>query len=197
MRNSCLCLVLRTQGKNLFSNYFNNGFTLLEVCIIILLIGILGAIAVPTWLAFLDTQRLNVAQNQAYLAFRQAQSQAKQEGVTVQISFREYSVLIAGEYTTVTQWAIHDATISPAQAQWYNFDQDIILDPETTLEDISGVKYIQFNFLGAVRQPPLGRLTLSSKYGGHSKRCVFVSTILGALRTAKEHPNPSDGRYCY
>ena len=124
----------------------------------------------------MDTQRLNIAQNQAYLAFRQGQNQAKQEGVTVQISFRESSIFIAGEYTTVTQWAIHDATISPAQAQWYNFDQDIILDPETTLQDVSGVKYIQFNFLGAVRQPPLGRLTLSSKYGV-SLNVVFLSLL--------------------
>ncbi|MFM6198294.1 MAG: prepilin-type cleavage/methylation domain-containing protein, partial [Dolichospermum sp.] len=34
--------------------------------------------------------------------------------------------------------------------------------------------------------PPLGKITLSSKSGGTGKRCVIVSTILGAMRTAKD-----------
>jgi type II secretory pathway pseudopilin PulG len=152
-------------------------------------VAILGAIALPTWLAFVDTQRLNVAQSQVYFAFREAQSQAKKEKLTVQISFREYNA--------IAQWAIHDATISPSQAKWNNFDENIILDPETTLQYSNGVRRIQFDYLGAVREPPLGRITLSSKYGGKSKRCVFVSTILGALRTAKEHPLMKEGKYCY
>jgi type II secretory pathway pseudopilin PulG len=181
--------LLLTQGKNPIKYDRSSGFTFLEMLIIVGLISILGAIAIPTWLAFIDNQRLNTAQNITYLAIRQAQSQAKKEKLTIQISFREYNA--------IAQWAIHEARVSPAQAQWHNFDQDIILDPETTLHYANGVRHIQFDFLGAVRQPPLGRVTLSTRYGGHRKRCVFVSTILGALRTAKEHPHTKDGKYCY
>ncbi|MHC5727644.1 MAG: prepilin-type cleavage/methylation domain-containing protein, partial [Nostoc sp.] len=33
--------------------------------------------------------------------------------------------------------------------------------------------------------------------GGKAKRCIFVSTILGAMRTAKEHTTTDDDKYCY
>jgi len=183
---SLFSLILR---KNLSSDNLENGFTLLELLITILLLTILGAIAIPNWLAFVDTQRLNVAQEEVYFAIRQAQSEAKRERLTVQISFREYNA--------IAQWAIHDATISPSQAHWHNLDENIILDPETTLQYSHGVRRIEFDYLGAVREPPLGRVTLSSRDGGKSKRCVFVSTILGALRTAREHPHSKEGKYCY
>jgi hypothetical protein len=58
------------------------------------------------------------------------------------------------------------------------------------------VRRVPFDNLGTVK-PPLGRITLSSKSGGKAKRCVFISTILGAMRTAQENPRPDDGKYCY
>lgn len=71
------------------------------------------------------------------------------------------------------------------------------LDAETTLQESNGIKQIQFDYRGSVSKPPLGRITLSSKSGGKAKRCVIVSTILGAMRTAKEHPTTNNGKYCY
>lgn len=59
------------------------------------------------------------------------------------------------------------------------------LDPNSTLELDNGVRRVRFNDLGGVT-PPLGKITLSSKSGGTGKRCVIVSTILGAMRTAKD-----------
>lgn len=167
----------------------NKGFTLVEVLVIVLIIGIISAIAAPSWIRFLDTLRLNAAQEKVYLAFRETQNQAKRTRTTWQISFREYR----GD----VEWAVHPATLDPYAAKWNALDRSVRLDPETTLQMTHGVRQIKFNFRGAVRQPPLGRITLSSKSGGAVKRCVFVSTILGALRTAQEQPTPQDGKYCY
>ena len=45
---------------------------------------------------------------------------------------------------------------------------------------------------------PLGRITLSSRNGGKAKRCIYISTLLGAIRTAKEHDTRNEeGKYCY
>ncbi len=167
----------------------NNGFTLLENLMILLIIGILGGIAAPSWMSFLNNLRLNTAQNQVYQAIRQAQSQAKKEKLTWQVSFREENDIL--------QWAIHPGTVNPLNAIWNSLDATVRLDAETTLRQSNGIRHIQFDYLGSVRKLPLGTITLSSKSGGKAKRCVFVSTILGALRTAKENPTPKDGKYCY
>ncbi|MFQ4144064.1 type II secretion system protein [Chlorogloeopsis sp. ULAP02] len=168
----------------------SSGFTLLEMLVVTVVISILCVIATPSWLSFMHTRRLNVAQNEVYRAMRQAQSEAKKEKLTWQASFRNNNGIV--------QWAVHPASVSPANANWNNLDSNIRLDGETTLQQSGGVRRIRFDYMGSVDQPPLGRITLSSQHGGKAKRCVFVSTILGAMRTAKEQAQPDqNGKYCY
>lgn len=176
--------------KSCQNTRFIDGFTLPEALVSLLIIGILATLALPNWLAFVDTQRLNQAQNQVYNAMRQAQSQASKEKLTWQASFRELNGTV--------QWAVHPASVSPAVADWNNLDSRVSLDAETTLPQSNDVRQIQFDYLGNVKQPHLGRVTLSSKSRTRIKRCVFVSTILGAMRTAKERTRAnSAGHYCY
>jgi prepilin-type N-terminal cleavage/methylation domain-containing protein len=170
-------------------NFSNNGFTLLELLVSLLIIAILAAITVPSWLAFVDIQRLNTAQNEVYLAIRQAQSQAIKNKLIWQVSFREEN--------NIVQWTVHPQIKNPANIIWNNLDSNVRLDAETTSDKSNAVKQIQFDDRGHVI-PPFKRITLSSKYGGKAKRCVYISTILGAMRTAKENDKPDkDGKYCY
>ncbi len=157
--------------------------------VVILMVGILSAIAVPSWLSFIQTRRLNVAQDQVYRSIREAQSQAKKDKLPWQTSVREVN--------NIAQWAVHPATITPANASWNSLDQQIKIDSETTTLSSSGLWEAKFDYQGNVT-PPLKHITLSARDGGSSKRCVYISTILGSLRTAKEHPTPADnGNYCY
>lgn len=162
---------------------------MLEVLVSILIIGILAAITVPSWLGFVNTQRLKTAQDEVYLATRQAQRQAIKNKLDWKVSFREQNGIV--------QWAVHPATIiKPADNLWKNLDPNVRLDPETTLKPSNDITQIESDYRGNLT--PLGRITLSSKNGGKAKRCVYISTILGAMRTAKEQDTPdSDGDYCY
>ncbi|QLE44031.1 prepilin-type N-terminal cleavage/methylation domain-containing protein [Nostoc sp. C052] len=175
--------------KNLYDKHSNSGFTLLEVLVVVVLISILATLGISNWLAFVETRRLNAAQNQVHYAMRQAQRQATKEKLTWQASFREQN--------SIVQWAVHPATVNPSNVNWNNLDSNVRLDEETTLSESNGIKQIQFDYKGSVTKPPLGRITISSKSGGKVKRCVIVSTILGAMRTAKEHTTSSNDKYCY
>jgi prepilin-type N-terminal cleavage/methylation domain-containing protein len=175
--------------NNILRNSSNSGFSLVEMLVVIFIIGILSAIAIPSWLSFVNTRRLNVAQDEIYRAMRQAQSQAKKQKLTWQVSFRESNGII--------QWAIHPATANAANINWNNLDANIRLDQETTLEESNGVQQVQFDYKGNVI-PPLGQITIYSSYAGKVKRCVYISTILGAMRMAKERATANqNGKYCY
>jgi len=175
-------------AKRFLNNHSNSGFTLPEMLVVVLLIGILAALGIPNWLTFVDTRRLNTAQNQVYLAMRQAQSQATKEKLTWQASFREQNGIV--------QWAVHPATVNPSVANWNNLDVNVRFDSETNFQpSLSDIQKVSFDYKGNAKD--LGRITLSSKSGGKVKRCVIVSTLLGEMRTAKEHATAENHKYCY
>lgn len=166
------------------------GFTLVEMLIVLSIAGILAGIAAPSWVSWRNTQRLEAAQDQALQLMRQAQARAMFTRLEWRVSFREVG--------RVAQWASHPATAAPAAADWQPLPAGIQIDPaETTLTQAGGIYRVEFTHRGHVN-PPLGRLTFRTAGNPRTRRCVVVSTILGALRKARENRVADDGgRFCY
>ncbi len=219
MSSTLVNFKILVNAKVILKNRSSSGFTLLEMLVVILLIGILGAITVPSWVSFVNIRYLNTAQDEFYRAMRQAQSQAKKHKLTWQASFREHNGTV--------QWTVHqaqagkfipDAVINNDQI-WSTVHPSVYIDIErnkkgkyeTTLRKQTSpqVWRVIFNYQGCpiyevgdectkTSLRTLGQITLYSKNNVNVKRCIYVSTILGATRTGKEHSrNNENDKYCY
>ena len=161
---------------------------MLELLVIVVIVGIVAAIAVPSWLRFLAEHRTTMAQGKLRLGIQQAQAKSQQESISWQFSVRETSGTV--------EMAVHPSTLLPSLSTWEPLSTSILLDAETNLATQGSTYYVQFDAKGNVRYR-LGRVTLASRQFPTIKRCVIVSTLIGATRTAKEQRTPSDGKYCY
>ncbi|WP_414622136.1 Tfp pilus assembly protein FimT/FimU [Calothrix sp. CCY 0018] len=108
----------------------SSGFTLIEVLVTIAIVGILSAIAAPSWLGFVARQRLNKANDTVFAALQQAQREAKKNK-------RSYSVSIQLNNSTekIPQISVHPGLTPPdtASSSWRNIGADLEIKPGTIL----------------------------------------------------------------
>jgi prepilin-type N-terminal cleavage/methylation domain-containing protein len=173
----------------------DGGFTLLELIVIVLVLGILSAIAAPSWLAFINRQRVRTVNDRVFQSLRLVQSEAKRTKRDIKIEF--------------------DTTVDPPTV---TFDPPLATGGSTqtlnaggeikpgTIKLVSNATSITFDYQGNVKDqlpldtsvtPNLRRFVATvSPVNGGGKQCAIVETIIGGMRTDEGKLNAATGEGC-
>ena len=167
----------------------DQGFSLIELLVVILMVGILSAIAAPGWQAFTTGQRIKSVNNQVSQAIKLAQAEAKR-------SKSDY-VLQFDPAKDPPKYSIYKKDTPDAEKQWQSLSLDGAIK-ENMLKIYSQADGTARN---TIPFKPDGTVDIDLKYTGkntdgfsvvvypkgspNSRNCIIVQTILGATRTAE------------
>lgn len=178
-----------TFGSTAFSSTAS-GFTLTEVMVVVAMLGVLAAIAAPSWLGYFRKQTVKTTQDEVWQLLRQTQDQAQKHQTNQQLSLRQVGDRI--------EWEIHATDTASASQLWRPLAQPATIDlQETTFARSNGIYRIQFTPDGRVNGR-FGKLTVHNPSDATVSRCIVVSTMLGAMRKSERRAMANaDQHYCY
>jgi type II secretory pathway pseudopilin PulG len=165
------------RNKNLRKiHHSESGFSLIELAVIVVMIGIFSAIAAPVWDVFVSRQRVGAVNGQVLQALQSAQAEAKRTKQEITVTFDD----------TVDPPTY---TLNGVNPQKLNIGGEI---KEEMITLSPNAAQITFNHIGAVDKenntiilPFKVVVAPAGSSNSSSQRCVIVETILGAMRTAE------------
>lgn len=182
-----------------FSTRSTEGFTLLEMLVVIIMIGVMFAIAAPSWVAFLNNQRVNTARNQVFETLRAAQSEAKRTKINRAVVFdnnsnmpRMATIPVLGDsIDTPTKSAVQNwQTLGNGEIKPGTIKVNSVPAPASQVFDAS----VLFDTYGNVIKTNNTALDTANGYkivvgvvsSTNPRRCIAIKTLLGAAQESAD-----------
>ncbi|QLE46761.1 prepilin-type N-terminal cleavage/methylation domain-containing protein [Nostoc sp. C057] len=205
------CLIHRLRYASGYTQH-DAGFSLLELIVVMVMIGILSAIAAPGWLAFVNRQKVNKVNDAVLAALQEAQREAKNKKLSYSVSFQKNSTTQNAEVAVYNTNA-GSPTWKPLGADVGISSDKFLLGANLTSQNTAGssVSYtlsastkITFDYMGTLpnasfgtpvapsTEPPGLKIVVAVPSSANStsassvKRCVIVKTLLGSMLTAQD-----------
>ncbi|MCC3427931.1 MAG: prepilin-type N-terminal cleavage/methylation domain-containing protein [Microcoleus sp. PH2017_01_SCD_O_A] len=208
MKTPILLKILQNSARKNNPNYKkiasikgDAGFTILELLVVVIMLGILASIAAPGWLGFINRQRVRTVNDRVFQTLRTAQSEAKRTKSDREITFNTDdppTVTFSPPLATggTTQQLNGGGEIKAGQIQPLSVGNTCVNGACT--KDTN--RKLIFSYNGIVdpnnsKNPKLPFVVTVAAVGG-TKQCVIVETLLGGMRTAEGEYNSGTKEGC-
>lgn len=150
------------------------GFSILEMIVIVIIVGILASIAAPGWLTLMNRQRLISARDEVLQAVRTTQTEAKRTRRPELLTFDPSSPIPKVQGIELGSGNLKDDMVDMAiEDSAGTAVADITFDQNGAISEINGNP--------DVKNWPI-KIVLSTSFANGPKRCIFVDSLLVSTR---------------
>lgn len=148
------------------------GFTLLELLIVITMVGIIAAIAAPSWMGFLTRQRMNAVRTDLIGVLRNAQDEAQARQQSKQVTFSSTDLSVTVRNLSASTGGVTTRLAEGTAGEKFGLlaSTPIVFDHDGRVD---------------VPTPYVMKITnADTPAGSPMQSCVIVTTLLGGLKPA-------------